>query len=182
MIEITLLGQTVNHYQYNHGAAMTVDGVQRPQIGQPMNVARPGTTSRVTTFADLLVRIHDEVPGLQRLRFVTSYPRDFGNDVLQAMVECKRICRYLHLPVQSGSNRILQLMNRGYTVEEYFDLLGRVRSHLPDAEVASDLIAGSPPKPMKTIKLPVTCYAGRDLRIVLSLSIHLAGHRRDRSV
>ncbi len=147
VVEITLLGQTVNHYHYDHGAAVTINGVQQPQIGRAVT-GRPApatsATARVTTFADLLARIHDEVPDLQRLRFVTSFPRDFGDDILQVIAEKPRICRYFHLPVQSAADRILGLMNRGYTIAEYLDLLARVRHHLPDALVASDVICGFP--------------------------------------
>ena len=144
--EITLLGQTVNHYRFRHGAAVTINGVQQPQIGAPVNNSEPvGLTSdRTTTFADLLARIHDTLPDLPRLRFVTSFPRDFGDDILQVMRDRPRICRYLHLPVQSASNRILKLMNRGYTIEQYEDLLARIREQLPDALVASDIICGFP--------------------------------------
>jgi len=158
VVEITLLGQTVNHYHYNHGAAVHIDGVAQPQIGEPVRpeAGRPGrlksaqptttkvTTAKITTFAHLLARIHDEVPDLQRLRFVTNYPRDFGDDILHVIRDKPRICRYLHLPVQSASNRILKLMNRGYTIEHYRELLHRVRDILPDALLASDLICGFP--------------------------------------
>ena len=75
---------------------------------------------------------------------MTSYPRDFGNDVLEVMRDCPRICRYIHVPVQSGSNRVLKAMNRGYTVEEYRDFIERIRSHLPGAMIASDVIVGFP--------------------------------------
>jgi tRNA-2-methylthio-N6-dimethylallyladenosine synthase len=159
VIEITLLGQTVNHYHYDHGSAATIDGLQRPQVGAAVKNtgnsfdarglrsdadAGGPNASRVTTFADLLARIHDEIPQLQRLRFVTSFPRDFGDDILQVMAERPRICRYLHLPVQSGSNRMLELMNRGYSVEQYLELVARIRRYLPDATLAGDLICGFP--------------------------------------
>ena len=163
VVEITLLGQTVNHYHYDHGAAVTVNGLQQPQVGGAVTgggrleggsatrrIPRSSSpkfqasTRRITTFADLLARIHDEVPDLHRLRFVTNYPRDFGDDIIQVMQSCPRICRYVHLPVQSGSNRILDLMNRDYTVEEYLDLLERIRLGLPEVEIATDLICGYP--------------------------------------
>ncbi|MCC6581791.1 MAG: MiaB/RimO family radical SAM methylthiotransferase [Phycisphaeraceae bacterium] len=145
VVEITLLGQTVNHYHYDHGAAVILGGVQQPQIGAVVSAKGiRGTSSRVTTFADLLRRIHDEVPGLQRLRFVTSFPRDFGDDILHVIRDCPRICRYLHLPVQSGSDRILKLMNRDYAVAQYTDLIDRARDILPGVLIASDLICGFP--------------------------------------
>lgn len=149
VLEITLLGQTVNHYRYDHGAAVHIDGKLQPQIGpgggafksaeHQHNVGR-----RVTSFADLLKRIHDEVPAIERLRFVTSYPRDFGDDILQVMAESPRICRYLHVPAQSGSDRVLKAMNREYTVAEYVDFVQRTRSFMPDVQLASDFIVGFP--------------------------------------
>ena len=119
-LEVTLLGQTINHYAFAHG-----DG-------------------RMTTFAELLYQIHEAVPHLPRLRFVTSYPRDFTDEALQAMRDCDRICRYLHAPAQHGSNRILKLMNRGYTIEEYRDFVDRARGFMPDVCIASDFIVGFP--------------------------------------
>jgi tRNA-2-methylthio-N6-dimethylallyladenosine synthase len=165
VIEVTLLGQTVNHYVYVHGTAVTVSGLEMPQIGGKPTPARVpsgsrhgGTStssptpqaprvnghqpSRTTSFADLLRRIHEEVPEIRRLRFVTSYARDFGDDILHVMADSPRICRYLHLPAQSGSNRMLRLMNRGYTVEEYMIVIERARTWLPDVQVAGDIIVG----------------------------------------
>jgi tRNA-2-methylthio-N6-dimethylallyladenosine synthase len=78
------------------------------------------------------------------LRFVTSFPRDFGDDALAAMRDCRRICRYLHAPAQHGSDRILKLMNRGYTAGQYRDFLARAREHMPDVCIASDFIVGFP--------------------------------------
>ena len=145
-IEITLLGQTVNHYRYEHGMAVTVGGREAPQIGPGLAAFRSEIPAgkRVTTFARLLQRIHDEVPVIQRLRFVTSYPRDFGRDILEVMRDCPRICRYLHAPAQSGSDRILGLMNRGYTRAEYEAFVQGVFEVLPDATLAGDIIVGFP--------------------------------------
>jgi tRNA-2-methylthio-N6-dimethylallyladenosine synthase len=152
-IEVTLLGQTVNHYRFEHGAAVSVGGVVQPQKGRSYAGGHrrdPFASERTTTFADLLARIHDEVPAIQRLRFVTSYPRDFGDDVLEVIRDHPRICRYLHVPAQSGSNRILKAMNRGYTVEEYLEFLDRARAFLHQPEiarpltVAGDIIVGFP--------------------------------------
>jgi len=84
------------------------------------------------------------VPAIERLRFVTSYARDFGDEILQVMQDCRRICRYLHLPAQSGSDRILRLMNRGYTSGQYLELIDRARGVLPDVSIAGDFIVGFP--------------------------------------
>jgi tRNA-2-methylthio-N6-dimethylallyladenosine synthase len=119
-LEVTLLGQTINHYAFAHG-----DG-------------------RITSFAELLYLIHEAVPHLPRLRFVTSYPRDFTDEALQAMRDCERICRYLHVPAQHGSDRVLKLMNRGYTIENYRDFVDRARGYMPDVALVSDFIVGFP--------------------------------------
>jgi tRNA-2-methylthio-N6-dimethylallyladenosine synthase len=114
--EITLLGQTVNSYQHTDG----------------------GRTWRL---ADLLAELH-EIEGLARLKFVTNYPRDMTDDLLQAVRDLPKVSPYLHVPAQSGSNRVLQRMKRGYTVEEYRDMLARIRQTVPDAAVTSDFIVG----------------------------------------
>lgn len=153
VIEVTLLGQTVNHYRFEHGAAVTIGGVTQPQKGRSYKGGHrrdPFSGERVTTFADLLKRIHDEVPSIQRLRFVTSYPRDFGDDVLEVIRDSPRICRYLHVPAQSGSDAVLARMNRGYTVAEYLNFIDRARAYLDQPEIgrplmiAGDMIVGFP--------------------------------------
>lgn len=153
VVEVTLLGQTVNHYRFEHGAAVTIGGVTQPQKGRAYagGLRRdPFTGARVTTFAGLLARIHDEVPAIRRLRFVTSYPRDFGDDVLEVIRDHPRICRYLHVPAQSGSDRILRLMNRGYEISQYLEFLDRARHHLHQPGVnrplmvSGDFIVGFP--------------------------------------
>jgi len=147
IVEITLLGQTVNHYRFEHEHTVRIDGIEQPQKGRSYlggHERDPFAGSRVTTFANLLYRIHEEVPDLKRLRFVTSYPRDFGNDVLEVIRDCPRICRYIHVPCQTGSNRLLEMMNRGHTIEEYCDFIERIRHYLPDAVIAGDFIVGFP--------------------------------------
>jgi len=143
-VEITLLGQTVNHYRYTHGVAIGVDGSEVPQIGPGLTAFKKPVDPNqvVTTFANLLQRIHDEIPDLLRLRFVTSYPIDFGDDILEVMRDSPRICNYLHVPAQSGSNRILKKMNRGYTIEQYYEFIDRARAIIPDVEIAGDIIVG----------------------------------------
>jgi len=160
---VTLLGQTVNHYRFEHGAAVRVNGLIQPQKGRSYkgghdrdpfstNGSTNGKTNaaRVTTFADLLHEIHERVPAIKRLRFVTSYPRDFGNDVLEVMRDHERICRYLHVPGQSGSDSVLLRMNRGYTAGAYMDFLDRARQYLDEPDkgrplmLSGDIIVGFP--------------------------------------
>ncbi len=116
--EVTLLGQTINHYFYE-GA-------------------------RKWSFADLLFQIHEQVPDLPRLRFLTSYPRDFTDEALDVMKTSPRICRYLHIPAQSGSNKVLRDMNRGYDLETYMSLIERAKSRMPDISLIGDMIVGFP--------------------------------------
>lgn len=146
VLELTLLGQTVNHYRYTHGLALSHEGVEVPQVGPGLKAFRePSSASSTTTsFADLLAKIHDAVPSVERIRFLTSYPRDFSDDALEVMASHPRICPYLHVPAQSGSNRILKLMNRGYTLEEYLEFVDRAFEIVPDLCLAGDIIVGFP--------------------------------------
>ena len=116
--EITLLGQNVNSY----GSDGNTDGV---------------------TFAELLDRVAS-IDGNFRVRFMTSHPKDFNEDVVKVMKKHKKICRLVHLPVQSGSNRGLKEMNRRYTREKYLGEIEMLRSYLPEAEVTTDIIVGFP--------------------------------------
>ncbi len=115
-LEVTLLGQTVNSY-------------------------RSKAEGREVRLSDLLERL-SAIEGLRRLRFVTNYPRHMSDDLLQAVRDLPKVCPYLHVPAQSGSNRILERMKRGYTVEVYREMLQRVRETLPAATVTSDFIVG----------------------------------------
>lgn len=114
--EVTLLGQTVNSYAY-------------PDDG------------RAVRFAELLERVH-AIAGLDRIRFVTSFPADWDEDIFRVMRDCPRICPYLHLPAQSGSDRILKAMKRGYTTAQYLRLIDTARRYIPDIALAGDFIVG----------------------------------------
>src|SRR6266568_1842129 len=115
--EITLLGQTVNSYKYNLG-----DG-------------------RRFRLSDLLTKIHDTV-GIERIKFITNFPRDMSNDLLDAVRELPKVCPYLHVPAQSGCNEVLKRMKRLYTVEYYREILARCREKVPGVAVSSDFIVG----------------------------------------
>lgn len=115
--EITLLGQNVNSYGKN------------------------GTADK--TFAQLLDAVAS-IEGKFRVRFMTSHPKDFNEDVVAVMAKHKKICRLVHLPVQSGSNKILRDMNRRYTREKYLEEVHMLRSRLPEAEITTDIIVGFP--------------------------------------
>ena len=114
--EITLLGQTVNSYRFQ-------------------------TDSGTTRLSGLLYALH-EIEGLERIKFVTNYPKDMTDDLLTAVRDLPKCSPYLHVPAQSGSNLILQRMKRGYTVEQYREMLQRIRQMIPEASVTSDFIVG----------------------------------------
>jgi len=117
--EITLLGQNVNAY---HGAGPD---------GAGWSLAR-------------LIRALSEIDDLARIRFTTSHPRDMSDDLIAAHGECDKLMPYLHLPVQSGSDRILKRMNRGHSAEDYIRLIGRIRAARPDILISGDFIVGFP--------------------------------------
>jgi tRNA-2-methylthio-N6-dimethylallyladenosine synthase len=115
--EIVLLGQTVNSYQYALG-----DG-------------------RSVRLADLLTRIHD-TQGIERIKFITNFPKDMSDDLLDAVRELPKVCPYLHVPAQSGCNDVLKRMKRLYTVEYYREMLQRCRERVPGVAISSDFIVG----------------------------------------
>jgi tRNA-2-methylthio-N6-dimethylallyladenosine synthase len=115
--EITLLGQNVNSYGKK--------------------------TKENISFAKLLHMLH-EIDGIERIRFVTSHPRDLAGDVIQAMATLPKVCEALHLPVQSGSDRILEAMNRGYTRSEYLRKVAQLREAIPGIALSTDIIVGFP--------------------------------------
>lgn len=114
--EITLLGQTVNSYRYRDG-------------------------ERTTRLADLLEQLQ-EIEGIDRLKFVTNFPKDMTPGLLQAVRDLPKCSHYLHVPLQSGSDAVLKRMKRGYTSQDYRDMMDHIREILPDAAVSSDFIVG----------------------------------------
>ena len=116
-LEITLVGQTVNSYRFAYG-----DG-------------------RVTRLSDLLSRICD-VPGIRRVKFITNFPRDMSDDLLDAVRDLPKVCKYLHVPAQSGCDEVLKRMKRLYTVGYYRGMLARSRERVPEVAISSDFIVG----------------------------------------
>ena len=117
VLEIMLLGQNVNSYG--------------------KNLEEPGT------FAELLTQV-DQIEGLKRIRFMTSHPKDLSDELIEAMKQSKKVCRHIHLPLQSGSSRILKAMNRSYTKEQYLLLVDKIRAAMPDISLTTDIIVGFP--------------------------------------
>ncbi len=119
------------------------DGVKEVMLlGQNVNSYGKGLPEPVT-FARLL-REAEKIDGLERIRFMTSHPKDLSDELIEVMAGSEKICPHLHLPVQSGSSRLLKIMNRHYTKESYLDLVSRLKSAIPDLSLSTDLIVGFP--------------------------------------
>ena len=117
VVEVMLLGQNVNSYGKN--------------LEQPI------------TFAQLLEKI-EAIEGLERIRFMTSHPKDLSDELIAYMAKSKKLCNHLHLPLQSGSSNILKVMNRRYTKEAYLALVDKIRAAVPDISLTTDIIVGFP--------------------------------------
>lgn len=117
VVEIMLLGQNVNSY---------------------------GKTLEDPVSFSQLLQMVEKVEGIERIRFMTSHPKDLSDELIDVMAHSKKICRHLHLPVQSGSSRLLKLMNRRYTKEQYLELVRKLRTAMPDLAVTTDIIVGFP--------------------------------------
>ena len=117
VVEVMLLGQNVNSY------------------GKTLDTP--------VTFAQLLKQV-DQIEGLERMRFMTSHPKDLSDELIETMASAKKVCHHLHLPVQSGSSRILKQMNRRYTKEQYLELVDKIRRAIPDISLTTDIIVGFP--------------------------------------
>lgn len=111
-------------------------------LGQNVNSYGKGLEENIT-FADLLRRVN-KIEGLERVRFMTSHPKDLTLDVVYAIRDCDKVCEQIHLPVQSGSNRILKEMNRHYTKEQYLELAKEIRKEIPGVTFSTDIIVGFP--------------------------------------
>ena len=122
--EITLLGQNVNSY-------MRVEREKGEDVGQ------------IDSFAKLLRKVN-EIPGIERIRFISPHPKDFTDDVIEAIRDCDKVCKIIHLPLQSGSSKILKDMNRKYTKEQYLQLVDKMKNKIPNVAFSTDIIVGFP--------------------------------------
>lgn len=117
VVEVMLLGQNVNSYGKD--------------LEEPVSFAK-------------LLRMVNDIPGLKRIRFMTSHPKDLSDELIEAMRDCRKVCRHLHLPLQSGSSEVLKRMNRHYTKEQYLELAGKIKHEIPDMALTTDIIVGFP--------------------------------------
>jgi tRNA-2-methylthio-N6-dimethylallyladenosine synthase len=122
---------------------LVADGVVEIMLlGQNVNSYGKGLDEEIT-FAQLLQRV-EQIEGLERIRFMTSHPKDLSDELIEVMKHSKKICRHLHLPLQSGSSEILKRMNRKYTKEQYLALADKLRREIPDLAITTDIIVGFP--------------------------------------
>ncbi|MCM1112230.1 MAG: tRNA (N6-isopentenyl adenosine(37)-C2)-methylthiotransferase MiaB [Muribaculum sp.] len=122
---------------------LAADGVAEIMLlGQNVN-SYGKTLSRPVSFAELLEQV-EQIDGIKRIRFMTSHPKDLSDELIQVMKKSRKICRHLHLPLQAGSTRILEAMNRRYTKEQYLALAEKIRSEIPDLALTTDIIVGFP--------------------------------------
>lgn len=144
--EITLLGQNVNSY------------------GK--------TLEDKVTFAALLREI-DKLPGIERVRFMTSHPKDLSDELISAMAECDSVCEHIHLPFQAGNNRVLKTMNRKYTKKQYLELVDKIKRAIPDIAITTDIIVGFPGETYEEFKdtLDVVKRVGFDSAFTFLYSI-----------
>ena len=122
--EVTLLGQNVNSYMRSER-----------EKGE--------ATSEIKSFAELLKAVN-KIEGIERIRFISPHPKDFTDDVIQAIKECDKVCKIIHLPLQSGSSNVLKRMNRKYTKEQYLELAEKIKREIPNVEFSTDIIVGFP--------------------------------------
>ena len=129
--EIMLLGQNVNSYLRSEMEA----------IKQGKLIDEDGDYKEIDSFAKLLMRIN-EIEGVERIRFVSPHPKDFTDDVIEAIAECDKVCKFVHLPLQSGSTKMLKVMNRKYTKEQYLELVEKMKKRIPNIKFSTDIIVG----------------------------------------
>ena len=133
--EVTLLGQNVNSYR----------GESRNEIiaGSAAESAAGSADGRTFDFTDLIYALA-EIDGIERIRFMTSHPKDMSDKLIEAFARCDKLCNYVHLPVQAGSTEVLTRMNRKYTRESYLELVDKLRDAVPGIAVSTDIIVGFP--------------------------------------
>ena len=132
--EVTLLGQNVNSYLVSE---------RQKDKNLMYEVDVNDKKMNVNSFATLLIALN-EIDGIERIRFISPHPKDFTDDVIDAINRCDKVCKLIHLPLQSGSTAVLKKMNRKYTKEQYLDLVYKIKSEIPDVKFSTDIIVGFP--------------------------------------
>lgn len=131
--EITLLGQNVNSYMR----------VEREKAKASMQESNEVNNIKIDSFAKLL-RAVNNIDGIEKIRFVSPHPKDFTDDVIEAIRDCEKVSKFIHLPLQSGSTKVLKAMNRVYTKEQYLNLVKKMQEKIPNVKFSTDIIVGFP--------------------------------------
>ena len=154
--EVTLIGQNVNSYRWK----------------LENNTVHCCNNKEFVDFAGLLEEIN-KIDGLKRIRFLTNHPKDMNDRIISAVGNLEKVCKHIHLPLQSGSSRILQLMNRKYTKEEYLRLVDKIYSKIPNVSITTDIIVGFPTETEKDFKetLEVVSQVGFDNAFCFKYSV-----------
>ena len=134
--EITLLGQNVNSYLVNEKS-------KYPDLKYEVTISKKSESMVVNSFATLLYAIN-EIDGIERIRFISPHPKDFTDDVIEAIKDCDKVCKLIHLPLQSGSTNVLNKMNRKYSKEQYLNLAYKIKEKIPEVRFSTDIIVGFP--------------------------------------
>lgn len=134
--EITLLGQNVNSYLVNEKS-------KNPDLKYAVTISKTSESMVVNSFATLLYAIN-EIDGIERIRFISPHPKDFTDDVIEAIKDCDKVCKLIHLPLQSGSTNVLNKMNRKYSKEQYLNLAYKIKQKIPEVRFSTDIIVGFP--------------------------------------
>ena len=134
--EITLLGQNVNSYLVNEKS-------KNPDLKYEVTISKKSESMVVNSFATLLYAIN-EIDGIERIRFISPHPKDFTDDVIEAIKDCDKVCKLIHIPLQSGSSNVLNKMNRKYSKEQYLNLAYKIKEKIPEVRFSTDIIVGFP--------------------------------------
>ena len=145
--EITLLGQNVNSYmRVEREKAKAEERGGKLKDGNDCEIIKKNAlsnASKIDSFAKLL-RAVNEIDGIEKIKFISPHPKDFTDDVIDAIRDCDKVSKFIHLPLQSGSTEVLKVMNRVYTKEQYLELVEKMKERIPNVKFSTDIIVGFP--------------------------------------
>lgn len=139
--EITLLGQNVNSYMRVEREKAKLNNTSKLDVNNEKT--NQNEDDKIDSFAKLL-RAVNKIDGIEKIRFISPHPKDFTDDVIDAIRECNKVSKFIHLPLQSGSTKVLKAMNRVYTKEQYLELVDKMKKNIPNVKFSTDIIVGFP--------------------------------------
>ena len=142
--EITLLGQNVNSYMRVEREKLKQSiKDESDNVEKSSSAGQRNSINEIDSFAKLL-RAVNEIPGIEKIRFISPHPKDFTDDVIEAIRDCSKVSKFIHLPLQSGSTEVLKVMNRVYTKEQYLELVEKMKKKISNVKFSTDIIVGFP--------------------------------------